>query len=85
VVATGATEVTMLHAIGMGKLELSPSLEAKSSSLGNSSRMACSDGDPLQVMPSTMALELSLSGDKLKLSKWLLPGLVLFWLVAPLL
>jgi hypothetical protein len=75
----------MLHAIGMGKLELSPSLEAKSSSLGNSSRMACSDGDPLQVMPSTMALELSLSGDKLKLSKWLLQGLVLFWLVAPLL
>jgi hypothetical protein len=41
-----------------------------SSSLGDSSRMACSDGDPLRAMPPIMVLESSSSGDGLKLSKW---------------
>jgi hypothetical protein len=50
-IAMEMAEVTTRHALGTGKLELSPSLEAKSSSLGNSSRMAHSDGDPLQAMP----------------------------------
>jgi hypothetical protein len=45
----------MLHALGIGKLELSLSLEAESSLLGDSSRMACSDGDPLWAMLPTMA------------------------------
>jgi hypothetical protein len=67
----GAIEVTMLHAIQIGKPELSPSLKAKSSLLGHSSRMSCSDGDPLWAIPPTMALESSPSGDRLKLSKWL--------------
>jgi hypothetical protein len=43
----GVAEVTTLHAIGNGKLELSLSLKDESSSLGDSLRMACSDGDPL--------------------------------------
>jgi hypothetical protein len=48
IVAMGMAKVTTLHALETGKLELSPSLEAESSSLGDSSRMVCSDGDPLQ-------------------------------------
>jgi hypothetical protein len=51
----GMAEVTMLHALGKGKLKLSPSLKAKSSSLGDSSRMARSDGDSLWAMLLTMA------------------------------
>jgi hypothetical protein len=31
-------------------MQLPPSLEAKSSSLADSSRMACSDGDPLRTV-----------------------------------
>jgi hypothetical protein len=53
----GMVEITMLHALGRGEPELSASLEAKSSSLGNSSRMACSDGDPMWVVSLTTALE----------------------------
>jgi hypothetical protein len=49
----------MLHALGTGKPKLCPSLEAESSSQGDSSRMACSDGDPLWAMPPTTALESS--------------------------
>jgi hypothetical protein len=45
----------MLHALGIGKLELSLSLEAESSLLGDSSRMVCSDGDPLWAMLLTTA------------------------------
>jgi hypothetical protein len=45
----------MLHFLGIGKPELSPSLNAESSSLGDSSRMAYSDGDPLRAMIPTMA------------------------------
>jgi hypothetical protein len=41
----GMAEITALHALGTGKLELSPSLETESSSLGDSSRIACSDSD----------------------------------------
>jgi hypothetical protein len=55
-------EVAVLHALGTGKPKLSPSLEAESSSLGDSLRIACSDSDPLLVMPPTTMPELSLSG-----------------------
>jgi hypothetical protein len=47
----GVAEVTTLHAIGIGKSELSLLLKDESSSLGDSLRMACSDGDPLRAMP----------------------------------
>jgi hypothetical protein len=43
----GMAEVTTLQSQGIGKLKLSPSLEAESSSLADSSKMACSDGQPL--------------------------------------
>jgi hypothetical protein len=43
----GVADITMLHALGRGEPELSPSLETESSSLGDSSRMACSNGEPL--------------------------------------
>jgi hypothetical protein len=51
------TGITVLHALRRGELLLSPSLEAESSSLGDSSRMACSDGDSLRVMPPYYASE----------------------------
>jgi hypothetical protein len=51
VVVRGIAGIIVLHTLRRGELELSSSLETKSSSLGNSSRMACSDGDPLRVMP----------------------------------
>jgi hypothetical protein len=41
----------MLHTLLRGEPKLSPSLKAKSSLLGDSSRMAFIDGDLLQVMP----------------------------------
>jgi hypothetical protein len=59
----GMTEVTMLHSRGIGKLELSPSLEAETSSLGDSSRMSCSDGNLLWTMPTNTAPESFPSGD----------------------
>jgi hypothetical protein len=65
----GIADITMLHALRRGERELSPSLEAESSSLGDSSRMACSDGDPLWAMPPTIALESPPSSDGLKLSE----------------
>jgi hypothetical protein len=67
----GMAEVTMLHSRGIGKPELPPSLEVESSSLANSSRMACSDGDPLWTMPMNTVPESFPSGDRLWLSKWL--------------
>jgi hypothetical protein len=70
VVAMGMAEVTTLHTLGTGKSELSPSLMAESSTLGDSSRMACSDGDPLHIVPLTTVVESSPSGDRLELSKW---------------
>jgi hypothetical protein len=45
--APGIVDITVLHVLRRGEPELSPSLETESSSLGDSSRMACSDGDPL--------------------------------------
>jgi hypothetical protein len=66
----GVAEVTMLHAVGMGELELSPLLEVKSSSLGDSSSMACNDGGPLRAMPPTTVLESSPSGNKCNLLRW---------------
>jgi hypothetical protein len=64
---TGMVDSTTLHALGRGELELSPSLETESSSLGDSSRMACSDSDPLQAVPLTTAAESFPSGGGLKL------------------
>jgi hypothetical protein len=52
----GAADVTLLHMVGRGELELSL-LKDESSSLGDSSRMACSDGVPLWVIPPTTASE----------------------------
>jgi hypothetical protein len=49
----GVVDVSVLHTLGRGESDLSPSLEAESSSLGDSLRMACSDGDPLWVTPPT--------------------------------
>jgi hypothetical protein len=51
VVTTGVLDITVLHALRRGELELSPSLKTESSSLGDSSRMAYNDSDPLRVMP----------------------------------
>jgi hypothetical protein len=53
----GVADITVLHALGTGEPELSPSLKTESSSLRDSSRMACSDGDPLRVMPLNTMLE----------------------------
>jgi hypothetical protein len=53
----GTAIITVLPALWRGKLELSPSLESESSSLDNSSRMVCSDGDPLWDMLLTTASE----------------------------
>jgi hypothetical protein len=50
----GTTDTTMLHVLLRGKSELSPSLESESFSLGDSLRMACSDGDLLRAMPQTI-------------------------------
>jgi hypothetical protein len=47
VVVMRTVGVTTLQPREMRKPELHPSLEAESSSPTNSSRMACSDGDPL--------------------------------------
>jgi hypothetical protein len=47
VVAMGMVGVTTLQPREMRKPELPPLLEVESSSLMNSSRMACSDGNPL--------------------------------------
>jgi hypothetical protein len=65
----GIAGMTMLQSRGMGKLELPPSLEVESSSLADSSRMACSDGDPLRTMPRNTAPKSFPSGDKLSLLK----------------
>jgi hypothetical protein len=67
----GTVEITALHALGTGKPELSPSLEAESSSLDDSSRMACSDSGPLWAMPQTTASKSSSLGDRPKLLDWL--------------
>jgi hypothetical protein len=66
----GVTEVTTLHVVGIAKLVLSPSLEVESSPLGDSSRIACNDGDLLRDMPPTTGLESSPSGNRRKLSRW---------------
>jgi hypothetical protein len=80
----GMAEVTMLHARGIGKLELPPSLEAESSSLGDSSRMVCKDGDPLWTIPPTMAPKSFPSSDRLKLSKWsMMNSISSKWMASP--
>jgi hypothetical protein len=60
----GMAEVTMLHSRGIGKSELSPLIKVESSSLGNSLRMACNDGDPLWAMPTNTAPELFPSSNR---------------------
>jgi hypothetical protein len=61
--------IIVLHALRRGEPELSPALEVESSSLGDSSRMVCSDGDPLQVMPGTQRQSWPPSSDQSSLSK----------------
>jgi hypothetical protein len=61
-VVRGVTGIIVLNTLRRGELELSPSLEDKPSSLGDSSRMACNDGDLLRVMPPNPASKLALSG-----------------------
>jgi hypothetical protein len=65
----GVADTTVLHALGRGEPELSPSLKTLSSSVGDSSRMACSNDNPLWVMPLNIAPESPPSGDRLKVSK----------------
>jgi hypothetical protein len=57
-VARGVAGIIILHTLGAGELELSPSLEDESPLLCDSLRMACSDGEPLSVMPPHSALKL---------------------------
>jgi hypothetical protein len=56
VVAIGVVEVTTLHVVAVGEPELSPSLEVESSSLGDSSRIGCSDGNLLWAIPLTIGV-----------------------------
>jgi hypothetical protein len=51
-----------LHALKRGDPVLFPSLEAESSSLGDSSRMALNNGDLLRVMPPNTAPRLAAFG-----------------------
>jgi hypothetical protein len=62
VAVTGVEGIIVLHTLKRGEPELSPSLEDESSSLGNSLRMECSDGDPLRVMPMNTAPKLTTFG-----------------------
>jgi hypothetical protein len=57
IVMMAMADITVLHTLDRGEPELSPSLETESSSLGDSSRMACNNGDPLWVMPLNTASE----------------------------
>jgi hypothetical protein len=75
----GTTDITMLHALGRGELALSPTLEAESPSLGDSSMMADGDGDQLRAMPPPTAPELPNSGDGLYLSERFLHGAHCFY------
>jgi hypothetical protein len=59
VVVRGVMGIIVLQTLKRGEPELSPSLEAESSSLGDSSRMACNDGDLLWVMPLNPHVEVS--------------------------
>jgi hypothetical protein len=60
----------MFHSRGVGKPELSPSLKAESCSLGDPSRMACIDGDPLRAVPMNTAPKSLPLGDRRWSSKW---------------
>jgi hypothetical protein len=62
VTVRGVEGIIVLHTLRRGELELSPLLEAESSSLGDSLRMSCSDGDPLWIMPLNTALRLAAFG-----------------------
>jgi hypothetical protein len=78
----GVADITMLHALRRGEPKLSPSLETESSSLGDFSRMVCSDGDPLWVMPLNTAPESAPSGDRLKLmERWVMISRSSEWVV----
>jgi hypothetical protein len=55
----GVTGIIVLYTLKRGEPKLSPSLKAESSSLGDSSRMACSDGDSLWAMPPNATPELA--------------------------
>jgi hypothetical protein len=83
VVTMGTVGVTMLQPKEVGKLVLPPSLEVESSSLADSSRMECSDGDLLQAKPTNIAPESFPSGERLRLleqsvmNSWFPRGMVL--------
>jgi hypothetical protein len=51
----------LVHEINFYELQ-HPSLEDESSSLGDSLRMACSDCDPIRVMPLNTTLKLAAFG-----------------------
>jgi hypothetical protein len=57
VAATGSIGVTTLHNRGPGYLELPPTAEAAPSSLEDSMRAVCKDGDLLCTILMNMALE----------------------------
>jgi hypothetical protein len=78
----GTTDITVLHTLGRGELALSPTLEAESSSLGDSSMMAGSDGDQVWAMPPTTEMESPPSHDGLKLlEQSAMNSLSLKWMV----
>jgi hypothetical protein len=57
VVVMTVTDIIVLHTLKRGEPKLSPSLKDESSLLGDSSRMECSNNDPLWGMPPNTALE----------------------------
>jgi hypothetical protein len=69
VVVMGMAGVTMLQPREMGKSELSPSLEVELSSPVDSSRMACSDGEPLRATTMNTEHESFPLGESLRLSE----------------
>jgi hypothetical protein len=72
-VVKGVTGIVVLHTLRRGEPKLFPSLESESSLKGDPLRMACSDGNPLRVMPPNPVLKLPPPplGDRPRLSKQL--------------
>jgi hypothetical protein len=57
VVVMMVTGIIVLHTLKRGEPKLSPSLKDESSPLSDSSRMECSNNDPLWGMPPNTVLE----------------------------
>jgi hypothetical protein len=68
-VVMGTCGVTTLHLQEMVKPELPPLLEVLSNLSMESSRMFCSDGDPLWAVPTKVVPESSPFGERLRLPK----------------